>query len=598
MQPPPTEPVPATIQRRLNAIARALGDVTHLLLGEAASNVEEFKFRCTVFALVSGLVTTVFFGVMMWASGEHPQSINLFVTTLMYVGCASYLRRTRHADRTLNAVAFATWICITVQMSQQGGANAPTSWWLLSMPYLVATVGMQRSAIAWLAISAATILGFQWAEHLGVSFPRHYGAMPLFFTFSAQVGLFVQVVFFALVITAARFESQRRADAAYRQALAASVAKSRFLATMSHEIRTPLNGVIGAAELLGKTAVSDEQRALVETLRYSGTHLKSLIDDILDFSRIEAGKLELEVADFDPAYVITHTVDALATVARSKGLACECSVSPAVPPLLRGDAARLRQIVGNLVGNAIKFTPAGRVDIEVDCRDGATPGRFLLLVRVRDTGIGIAADKLPKLFTAFTQADDSTTRLFGGSGLGLAISQELARRMGGEIVVDSVQGRGTNFTASLAFDRAQSATGLPHELDTVSPPVSSEGLRVLLVEDNPVNLTLCSAMLEQLGCVVDTAENGADGLARWRDAAPDLVLLDCHMPVMDGLSAAREIRRVETVGRHTPIVALTASAFAEDRAACLDAGMDDFLAKPYTFAQLREVVSRHAAAAS
>ncbi|HMM74395.1 MAG TPA: ATP-binding protein [Gammaproteobacteria bacterium] len=580
--------------RRLRTAARLLGTLTGLLLGETAGGAEGFRLRCTVFMIFSGIATTVFFGAMMWLSGEHLQSFNLLSTALLYAGCAAFLRRTRRVDWTLNGIAAVSWICIVGQMCQQGGADAPTSWWLITLPYLVATVGMQRTAIAWLAISALTVLAFQWMEQLGIAFPQRFGAMPLLFAFSAQVGLFAQLVFFALIISAARVESQDRADAAYRQALAASAAKSRFLATMSHEIRTPLNGVIGAADLLDKTEVSEEQRALIETLRYSGTHLKSLIDDILDFSRIEAGKLELEEADFDLAHAIGHTVDALALIARHKGLVCTCRVAPEVPARVRGDAARLRQILSNLVGNAIKFTPAGRVEIDVGCGKGAPPGRSRLVVRVRDTGIGIAADKLPKLFQAFTQADDSTTRLFGGSGLGLAISQELARRMDGEITVESVEGRGTCFTARLDFGTAQMPA--PPPTAPAAAPALSEGLRVLLVEDNPVNLALGTAMLERLGCVVETAENGAEGLAHWRERPPDLVLLDCHMPVMDGLSAAREIRRAEARGQRTPIVALTASAFAEDRAACLAAGMDDFLSKPYTFVQLRDVVARHACA--
>lgn len=578
------------ILRRLGAAARVLATMTRILLGAGDSSTVDFQLRCITFALVAGFLTCGFFGSLQWLSGEPWQGFFLGTTGLLYGGCILLYRRTHSIEWTMNGMAAVTWLGVVEMMCLQGGIQTPTSWWLVTLSYLLATAGQQRSALIWLGISAVTLLVFLWLERFGVIFPVRFGAWPLLFEFSVQVGLFALIVFFALVLSAARVESSRRADEAYHAALAASAAKSRFLATMSHEIRTPLNGVIGAAELLGGTAVNEQQRQLIDTLRYSGIHLKSLIDDILDFSRIEAGKLELEDVSFDPGLAVRQTVDGLALLARGKGLACDCHVADDVPSLVRGDPARLRQIISNLVGNAIKFTHSGRIDIDVTTRPSTTEAEVPLVIRVRDTGIGIAADKLPRLFKAFSQTDDSTTRLYGGSGLGLAISQELARRMGGEILVESKVGSGTTFTVALYLGVASAPVVEQAAADPATLTVS--GLRVLLVEDNPVNMTLGVAMLEQLGCTVDTAENGAEGVTRWRDARPDLVLIDCHMPVMDGLSATREIRSSEACGTRTPIVALSASAFAEDRAACLDAGMDDFLAKPYTFDQLRDTVAR------
>ena len=592
------------VLRRLGRIASLLQDLSGLLLGHRASGTEDFQLRCLTFALVAGFITCGFFGSLTFLAGEHLQAVFLGLTSVLYALVIAVYRVSRRTSLALNAAAAVTFLGILAMMSLQGGIHTPTSWWLITMPYLMATTGLHRSAVSWLALSALAIFVFLLLDALGVGPALHIGAYPRVFLFSVQFGLFAVLVFFTLVLSAARLESTRRAEAAYQQAVAASVAKSRFLATMSHEIRTPLNGVIGAAELLGQQPANPAQAALIETLSHSGEHLRSLIDDILDFSRIEAGMLELEDAEFDPSALLQRTVDSLAVIARGKGLVCECRLAPHMPARVRGDAARLRQIANNLIGNAIKFTAEGRVDIEGDVIEGAAPGRVRLRLTVRDTGVGIAPDKLPRLFKAFSQADGSTTRLFGGSGLGLAISQELARRMHGEIVVASVAGAGATFTCTVdagcvehATAEAQSDIGGRGEEAVVQ---SRPGSRVLLVEDNPVNQALGSAMLEQLGCEVDTADNGSIGVERWRSGTYDLVLMDCHMPVMDGLTAAREIRREEvaTGQARTPLVALTASAFAEDRTACLDAGMDDFLSKPYTFDQLRKVVVLHAGKAA
>jgi signal transduction histidine kinase/CheY-like chemotaxis protein len=589
------------VLRRLGRAAGLLSDLSGLLLGHRASGTEDFQLRCLTFALVAGFITCGFFGALTLLAGEPTQATFLALTAVLYALVIVLYRVSRRTSLALNAASAVTFLGILAMMALQGGIHTPTSWWLITMPYLMATTGLHRSAVTWLALSAFAILAFLILDRLGVGPALHLGDYPRVFVFFVQSGLFAVLVFFTLVLSAARLESTRRAEAAYEQAVAASVAKSRFLATMSHEIRTPLNGVIGAAELLRQQSASPAQTALIDTLSHSGEHLRSLIDDILDFSRIEAGMLELEDTELDPGALIRRTVESLEIIARGKGLACECRVAADMPARVRGDAARLRQIAHNLIGNAIKFTAAGRVDIEGAVIEGAAPGRLRLRLTVRDTGVGIAPDKLPRLFKAFSQADGSTTRLFGGSGLGLAISQELARRMHGEIAVSSVPGEGSTFTCTVDVGRVEhAADAAPASAADAGDAPLLEGSRVLLVEDNPVNQALGSAMLEQLGCMVETADNGQIGVECWRDGAYDLVLMDCHMPVMDGLSAARAIRREEDASgkARTPLVALTASAFAEDRAACLDAGMDDFLSKPYTFEQLRKIVGLHAGKAA
>jgi CheY-like chemotaxis protein/anti-sigma regulatory factor (Ser/Thr protein kinase) len=278
--------------------------------------------------------------------------------------------------------------------------------------------------------------------------------------------------------------------------------------------------------------------------------------------------------------------------ASAKGLALTAAIADDVPDLVLGDAARVRQILFNLVANAIKFTPAGSVGIALRRVQDASAG-VVLEFEVRDTGIGIDAADLARLFTAFAQADGSTTRPFGGIGLGLAISQELARQMHGGLHIDSVVGEGTCARCTLWFDACE-----PRAQAGAAPAAvegAATGPSVLLVEDNPVNLEVGIAMLEQLGCRITVAHDGAEALTHWRGACHDLVLMDCQMPVMDGFAATREMRAEEGgLGRlRTPIVALTANVFREDRDACFAAGMDDFLAKPYTLAQLREVIERH-----
>jgi CheY-like chemotaxis protein len=382
----------------------------------------------------------------------------------------------------------------------------------------------------------------------------------------------------------AQLQLRRARDAA----LAASETKSRFLANMSHEIRTPLNGVIGLTGLLLDSELAPPQRELAATVRDCGGHLLAVVDDILDYSKLEAGKLALESVSFDLRELAERAIAMLGSQARATGLVLELRWQVIGDARRVGDPTRLRQVLLNLVGNAIKFTRTGSVTLAV----GGTGER--LAFRVVDTGIGVAAEDLGRIFDRFSQADASTTRRFGGTGLGLAISRRLVSLMGGELRVESVVGQGSTFSFRVPLP---SAPALSVAASDAPELAGCTGLRVLLAEDNDVNRFLATQLLDKLGCEVVTAENGAEAVAMAGTRPFDLVLMDCQMPEMDGYEATARIRALDGPIGSVPIIALTASALAEDRERCIFAGMSDFLSKPIKAAELHVVLQRVAAVA-
>jgi len=367
-------------------------------------------------------------------------------------------------------------------------------------------------------------------------------------------------------------EGERRANAA----------KSEFLATVSHEIRTPLNGVLGMAQVMAAGELSEPQRTRLDTLSQSGETLLLLLNDILDLSKIEAGKLDLEDADFDLEPLCRSIHAAFAPAAAAKSLGLHLEIADSALGVYRGDSARLRQILFNLLSNAVKFTERGDVRVTV-----SRGGRHVC-ISVADTGIGIPADRIYRLFGKFEQADASTTRRFGGSGLGLAICHTLAGLMGGTIEVESREGRGSTFRVLLPLARTGKAQTSTAEDAPARPGPHRTGVRVLAAEDNAVNQLVLRALLEQTGADLTVVGDGAEALEAWRAGEWDVILMDVQMPVMDGPAAARAIRAAEAeTGRSaTPIVALTANAMAHQIAEYAAAGMDAFVAKPIKVEQL------------
>ena len=419
--------------------------------------------------------------------------------------------------------------------------------------------------------------------------------------------------------------ARERADA-LKLAWRNSAVKDQFLATMSHEMRTPLHGILGLAGLIRqrlpqRPGVLTECRQQAELIEHAGEHLLTLINDVLDFSRIEAGHLHVERAPFDLGSVVHEVLGLLQVTAQNKGLALRARVSLPAPCWVTGDAARVRQVLHNLVGNAIKFTDAGSVTVRVSSR--IEHGEQVMAFSVQDTGVGIAADQLALIFEAFHQADGSFGRRHKGTGLGLTISRELARAMGGDITCTSTPGRGSTFdftvplaaadmvsvdvplpmdegaTAGLAPDTVplgDFGDTAPVDVPIEPDPMARPGRRVLLAEDNPVNALVAEATLQAMGLHVTRVEDGAEALAVLTrlPRTVDVVLMDCQMPHMDGLEATRRLREWETThgAAHLPVVALTANAMSGDRARCLAAGMDDHLPKPFRQAELQAVLVR------
>ncbi|MGY3689421.1 ATP-binding protein [Vibrio coralliilyticus] len=382
----------------------------------------------------------------------------------------------------------------------------------------------------------------------------------------------------------------------------ANVKKSEFLANMSHEIRTPMNGIVGVAELLKETKPNEVQRNYVDILLTSSHTLLDIINDILDFSKIEAGHFELDPTKFDLKSLIQQQANEYSIRAKQQELFFDCNIDPAVPQEIEADSVRLKQVINNLIGNALKFTHRGYVELNIKLLENETGNQ--LQFEVKDTGIGIAKDKLDSIFDKFQQADGSTARQYGGTGLGLAISQKIVELMGGKLQVTSEVDLGSSFYFSIPIGTPSTAIGgiVQSSPNLVEFPASSgtqmkklspkykTGLKVLVVEDTRVNQQVIQVMLNLLGLEVDIANNGVEALEYCQQNEVDAILMDCHMPVMDGYEATQKIRQLEGWAAYVPIIAVTANVIKEDRERCFEIGMNGFLSKPVKPKEIEEAL--------
>ncbi|MFC3228173.1 ATP-binding protein [Marinibaculum pumilum] len=576
--------------------------------------------------VVGGLLVPI-----VWAQASPDAALLWFAAVLLaglvrMVVCLAAIRRGRTAAPAVRRVAAALtgvsgllWGVMPFAFDLQSGTVALTSASIIGATMVVgaaASSSLYRPAM--FAFTLPTLAG-QLAYYLHDPQPGHLwmaAVIAIFFLFVWVMTLqFGSEILRRLQSEAALQESHRHIAAQaeelrvladrHRQeaqnALAASEAKSRFLANMSHEIRTPLNGVLGMAAALAQTSLSAAQRRMVRVIGEAGNGLLHIIDDVLDLSRIEAGKLALDARPFDLALLLRALEAGNADEARRKGLRLSVTCDASARGRFVADANRLRQVLQNLVANALKFTRSGEVTVRAWCdatgpeasdADAREDGSTILRFEVADTGIGIAPDKLEHIFQAFEQADPTTTRRFGGSGLGLSICRQLVTMMGGEIAVDSREGEGSRFTfwvpAQWAPDVARETGAAPAQpLRLVMPDPAADGavrpVRILAGEDSHTNALVLQALLAPTGAELVVVEDGEKVLAAWEAGGFDLVLMDVHMPVLDGVDATRALRRreAERGAARTPVVALTANVMAHQVEDYYAAGMDACVGKPF-----------------
>jgi signal transduction histidine kinase/ActR/RegA family two-component response regulator len=555
------------------------------------------------------------FSAIYWWLGIHELAIGVLVAGVFASGVPAMMRATRSTFWPATILTFDLYSILMLCAWLTGGISSPGIGWLVSVPMVATLLLGFRCGATWLMVTVASIVVLcrfvDPAPQVIQMIPGHYRE---FWQLSVIIGI-VFVVFSLTLIY------EKLKDQALAAVLAADRAKSEFLANMSHELRTPLTAILGYSDLLLDESLpgrADPERALqLQTIRRNGQHLLEVINDILDVSKIEAGKVLVDSIDVMPRKVLQEVMALLRLRAGEKGLQLSVDCDESVPEVIRTDPKRLRQILFNLIGNAVKFTPAGGVEVSVRI---VSPPRSMprLQFVVADSGIGIAPEQLSRLFEPFWQGDASSSREYGGTGLGLAISRRLARLLGGDILVTSAPGTGSRFVLEIALVVVPPGTSTPNCQESMpglretpggvvsepsrvdgspAPPTTGRpellrGIRVLLAEDGADNRLLITCMLRRAGAEVATADNGRIAVDRALSAVCEgmpfhVILMDMQMPVLDGYSATLELRKARY---SLPIIALTAHAMADDRSKCLEVGCDEYTTKPVQWTELIELI--------
>ena len=558
---------------------------------------DEGTEKLRILFAVSGLliIISLLFGVTHIIMSDNLVLSGVFLILPMVAIVVLLLVRNRVESSNLVAHLFCSFVFLAIGIGAYytGGLVRGNSITMLIIP-VTAILLLERGVLIWLGTSFLMIVVLLVLTISGFPFPKSIPpeaesvdlAITVLVTFLMLAGIL-------LYTENARRQSAIRTKLAQKKAEAANRAKGQFLANISHEIRTPLNGVIGITELALRSQLSDQVRQHLEMIRSSADSLLTLVNDILDYSRVEAGRVELERSDFRVRKVVDSIVDMVRVRVQEKGLNLHIDVSDSVPKVLVGDAQRFGQVLLNLLSNAVKFTDQGQVRVSTWVRT-LEAAELELEVSIQDTGIGIAEDRQQAIFETFTQADGSTTRRFGGTGLGLAISAKLVKMMGGTIVVESKPNRGSTFSFSAWFGwKGQAQESIDdqscEESNDCAPPEGT--LRILLAEDNAINQHVTVSMLSARGHQVEVVNNGLAAVQAVSDKLFDVVLMDVQMPDMDGLEATRRIRRLKNADKpRLRIIAMTAHALPGDKERCLAAGMDGYLAKPVRPQELYSIV--------
>jgi len=509
----------------------------------------------------------------------------------------------------------ASWSCFTALACVNGGHNSPSTAWFTTVPVFATVMLGIRSGIRWGIVSGLAVLALYAVKINGWSVPNELDADAM--RFLEMTGLLgVMTCIFLLTTTFRNLENaaHRAIATSLESATQASQAKSEFLANMSHEIRTPLTAILGNSEILAEGELDhDESLELLGVVNRNGKHLLQIVDDILDLSKIEAGRITIEPRAFSPVTLVKDVVSQMGAQADSKGLPVRVVEEKDVPAQLMSDPTRLRQILINLLGNALKFTHEGEIQVHVSCEH--TNDAVQLRFDVVDTGIGMKAEQLDRLFQPFLQADNSTTRLYGGTGLGLTISRRLAQLLGGSLTASSAEGLGSTFTVTVATQVARPETHgdskcrdkqTATSLTLASPALTSDSVAsanqdtpstipysILVAEDGLDNQRLITYILRKAGAEVTVVENGQLAVeAAWSNERPfDVVLMDMQMPVLDGYQATQQLRQA---GYEHPIIALTAHTMEGQRDRCIEAGCNDYTTKPLKRQELLELIHRYA----